>query len=154
MLEIERGSTRSHSVESSLWKRLLACRKTDYGMEARRLKLKEKTFPLDTCHVWVKKQRVLMSYGNFLLCTSRRILSASLISLTSCSEHSPIRAVHWSLCIPLIGTHSSKHLVAHQRVILHASRITLVEAEKKSNIFSIRQNNQRDAHFISLIYSN
>jgi len=50
MLEIERGSTRSHSVENSLWKRLLIYCKTDDGMEARRLKLKEKIFPLDTCH--------------------------------------------------------------------------------------------------------
>jgi hypothetical protein len=32
MLEIERGSTRSHFVENSLWKRLRACRKTDCGM--------------------------------------------------------------------------------------------------------------------------
>jgi hypothetical protein len=29
-LEIERGSTRSHCVENSLWKRLRTCRKTDY----------------------------------------------------------------------------------------------------------------------------
>jgi hypothetical protein len=32
ILEIERGSTRSHSMENSLWKRLQTCRKTDYGM--------------------------------------------------------------------------------------------------------------------------
>jgi hypothetical protein len=32
ILEIERGSTRSHRVETSLWKRLRTCRKTDYGM--------------------------------------------------------------------------------------------------------------------------
>jgi hypothetical protein len=32
ILEIERGSTRSHSVENSLWKRLRTCRKTDYRM--------------------------------------------------------------------------------------------------------------------------
>jgi hypothetical protein len=30
--EIERGSTRSHPVENSLWKRLQTCRKTDYRM--------------------------------------------------------------------------------------------------------------------------
>jgi hypothetical protein len=32
ILEIERGRTRSHSVKNSLRKRLLACRKTDCGM--------------------------------------------------------------------------------------------------------------------------
>jgi hypothetical protein len=31
-LEIERGSTRSHPVENSLWKRLRTCCKTDYRM--------------------------------------------------------------------------------------------------------------------------
>jgi hypothetical protein len=30
ILEIERGSTRSHPMENSLWKRLRTCRKTDY----------------------------------------------------------------------------------------------------------------------------
>ena len=29
----ERGSTRSHYVEISLWKRPLTCHKTDYGMD-------------------------------------------------------------------------------------------------------------------------
>jgi hypothetical protein len=33
ILEIERGSTRSHPVENSLWKRLRTCRKTDYRMK-------------------------------------------------------------------------------------------------------------------------
>jgi len=28
---IERGSTRSHTVENSLWQRLWTCRKADYG---------------------------------------------------------------------------------------------------------------------------
>jgi hypothetical protein len=32
ILEIARGSTRSHPVENSLWKRLRTCRKTDCGM--------------------------------------------------------------------------------------------------------------------------
>jgi len=32
MLGIERGSTRSHPVESSLWKTLWTCRMTDSGM--------------------------------------------------------------------------------------------------------------------------
>ena len=32
ILETERGSTRSHSVENSLWKRLRTSRKTDYEM--------------------------------------------------------------------------------------------------------------------------
>ena len=32
VLSIERESTRSHSVENSLWKRPWACRKTEYGM--------------------------------------------------------------------------------------------------------------------------
>jgi hypothetical protein len=32
VLEIDTGSTRSHSVESSLWKRLWTRRKTDYEM--------------------------------------------------------------------------------------------------------------------------
>jgi hypothetical protein len=32
ILKIERGSTRSHPVENSLWKRLRTCRKTDYRM--------------------------------------------------------------------------------------------------------------------------
>jgi hypothetical protein len=32
ILEIERGSTRLHPVENSLWKRLRTCRKTDYRM--------------------------------------------------------------------------------------------------------------------------
>jgi hypothetical protein len=32
ILEIERGSTRSHPVENSLWKRLRTCRKTDCRM--------------------------------------------------------------------------------------------------------------------------
>jgi hypothetical protein len=31
-LETKRGSTRSHPVENSLWKRLRTCRKTDYTM--------------------------------------------------------------------------------------------------------------------------
>ena len=32
ILEIERGSTESHSVEKSLWKGQWTCRKTDCGM--------------------------------------------------------------------------------------------------------------------------
>jgi hypothetical protein len=32
ILEIERGRTRSHPMESSLWRRLRACCKTDYRM--------------------------------------------------------------------------------------------------------------------------
>jgi hypothetical protein len=32
ILEIERGSTRSHPAENSLWKRLRTCRKTGYRM--------------------------------------------------------------------------------------------------------------------------
>jgi len=32
ILETQRRSTRSHSVENSLWKRLWICRETDYGM--------------------------------------------------------------------------------------------------------------------------
>ena len=28
----QRGSTRSHSLENSFWKRLWTCRKTDYGL--------------------------------------------------------------------------------------------------------------------------
>jgi hypothetical protein len=31
-LEFGRGSTRTHPVENWLWKRLWACRKTDYAM--------------------------------------------------------------------------------------------------------------------------
>jgi len=31
-MEIERGSTRSNSVENSLWKRILTCHKTDCRM--------------------------------------------------------------------------------------------------------------------------
>jgi hypothetical protein len=33
MLEIERGSNRSHCVENWLWKRLWACHETDCGMD-------------------------------------------------------------------------------------------------------------------------
>ena len=33
ILEIERGSTRSRSVENSLWKSLWTCRKTDYVVD-------------------------------------------------------------------------------------------------------------------------
>ena len=32
MLEIERGSTRSHPVENSIWNSPRICRKTDYRM--------------------------------------------------------------------------------------------------------------------------
>jgi hypothetical protein len=32
MSEFERGSTRSHTMKNSLWKRLWTCRKTDYVM--------------------------------------------------------------------------------------------------------------------------
>ena len=32
VLDIERGSTRSQSVENSFWKRLWTCRKADYRM--------------------------------------------------------------------------------------------------------------------------
>jgi len=32
ILETENGTTRSHSMENSLWKGLWPCRKTDYGM--------------------------------------------------------------------------------------------------------------------------
>jgi hypothetical protein len=32
MLEVEKGSTRSHSLEKSLWKKVWTFRKTDYGM--------------------------------------------------------------------------------------------------------------------------
>jgi hypothetical protein len=32
LLEIARGSSRSQSVDNSLWKRLWTCRKTDNGM--------------------------------------------------------------------------------------------------------------------------
>jgi hypothetical protein len=38
--EIERGSTRSHPMENSLWKRLRTCRKTDYRMN-------EFSYPVD-----------------------------------------------------------------------------------------------------------
>jgi hypothetical protein len=31
-MEIERGTTRSHVVENSLWQRLCTCRKTDYSV--------------------------------------------------------------------------------------------------------------------------
>jgi hypothetical protein len=33
ILEMEREDTRSHCVENWLWKRLWACRKTDYEMK-------------------------------------------------------------------------------------------------------------------------
>jgi hypothetical protein len=36
ILEIERGSNRSHCVENSLWKRLRTCRKTDCRMNSMR----------------------------------------------------------------------------------------------------------------------
>jgi hypothetical protein len=39
ILEIERGSTRSHPVENSLWKRLRTCLKTDYRMNVQKLQL-------------------------------------------------------------------------------------------------------------------
>jgi len=32
VLEIERGSTRSHPMENSLWMSLWNCRKTEYGI--------------------------------------------------------------------------------------------------------------------------
>jgi hypothetical protein len=32
ILQVERGSSRSHSVENSHWKRLLTSRKIDYGL--------------------------------------------------------------------------------------------------------------------------
>jgi hypothetical protein len=32
ILEIERGSTRWHPMQNSLWKRLRTCRKTDYRL--------------------------------------------------------------------------------------------------------------------------
>jgi len=32
MLEIERGSTRSHAVQNSLWKSLWTCPNVNYGM--------------------------------------------------------------------------------------------------------------------------
>jgi hypothetical protein len=32
ILDFERGSSRSHCLENSLWKRLRTCRKTDYTM--------------------------------------------------------------------------------------------------------------------------
>jgi hypothetical protein len=35
-LEIERGSTRSHSVENSPWRRLWNSRKTEYMMKERK----------------------------------------------------------------------------------------------------------------------
>jgi hypothetical protein len=35
MLKFERGNTRSHSVENSLFNRLQTCRKTDYEMNKR-----------------------------------------------------------------------------------------------------------------------
>jgi hypothetical protein len=38
VLEIERGSTRSHPVENSRWKRLWTFRKTDYEMVESKLK--------------------------------------------------------------------------------------------------------------------
>jgi hypothetical protein len=33
ILEFERGSTRSHFVENSLWQRLWTCRKTEHGVK-------------------------------------------------------------------------------------------------------------------------
>jgi hypothetical protein len=32
IMEIERGSSRSHSLENSIWKKLWTCRKTNYRM--------------------------------------------------------------------------------------------------------------------------
>jgi len=40
MLEIERGSTRSHTLENSLLKRLWTCRMTEYGLIPDTTKLK------------------------------------------------------------------------------------------------------------------
>jgi hypothetical protein len=37
IVEIERGSTRSQSVENSIWKRIWTCRKTDYVMNGKGL---------------------------------------------------------------------------------------------------------------------
>jgi hypothetical protein len=39
ILETERGSTRSHSVENWLLKSLWTCRKADYGMVKRNLQM-------------------------------------------------------------------------------------------------------------------
>jgi len=43
----KRGSTRSHSVENSLWKRLWSCRKTDNRMNDHHENLKSK---MTTCY--------------------------------------------------------------------------------------------------------
>jgi len=41
-MEIERGSTRSHSMWNALWKRLWTCHKTDYRMnETKEVRTKE-----------------------------------------------------------------------------------------------------------------
>ena len=54
LLYIARGSTSSHCLENSLWKRLWTCRKTDYGITTSRIILK----------VAIVKQRTGIHYSN------------------------------------------------------------------------------------------
>jgi hypothetical protein len=65
VLEIERGSTRSHPVENSLWKRLRTCRKTDYRMK--RLRTCRKT----DCRMNELKHKTRITY---CMCTKSVLL--------------------------------------------------------------------------------
>jgi hypothetical protein len=76
-MKIERGSTRSLSVENSLWKRLWTCRKTDYRMN------KEATLQVEDRGIVV---RFPAGKGDFPFFSSVKTDCDSLIAF-----------VHWGL---------------------------------------------------------
>ena len=77
VLETESGSTRSHSVENSLWKKLRNCHKTNYEMNGREL------FPQNTFHEGLLKRSSLTTGTAAWFSASKRFPEGQMFYLLS-----------------------------------------------------------------------
>ena len=72
-MDVERGSTRSHSVENSLWKRLLTSRETDNRINVQRTNLihfytpTKKDTGRDNAQQYKREAYVKIFYRNFVV---------------------------------------------------------------------------------------
>jgi hypothetical protein len=62
--EIERGSTRSHPMENSLWKRLRTCRKTDCRMNEQKYSCACCLYWCETCYLTLREDSRLNMFKN------------------------------------------------------------------------------------------
>jgi hypothetical protein len=79
-VETESGSTRSHSVENSLWKKLRNCHKTYYEMNEREL------FPQNTFHEGLLKLSSLTTGNAARFSVSKRFPEWQIFSLLSATN--------------------------------------------------------------------